>query len=218
MSGNTSATGGYLPEVARRPPDADTVQKALQQMVAAISTLPGELVRPRWQPMPPVQPDVTVTWASVGVQRVDADEYPYMKHVSDKALQPGMPPGYSIMQRHATLTVVCTIYGPAAEDVAGMLRDGLYVAQNFEPVRSLGLKLRTVHDLARNPELVNQQYINRVDLSLEFRMQLDRVYPIFDLDGADVTITDGRLTAKASVRGAAPIPPATRGRSGSSAR
>ena len=63
------------------------------------------------------------------------------------------------------------------------------------------------------PEVFNQQFIDRVDLRIEYRVQTDRIYPIFTLDGADVTITaDNGITSTASVRGAAPATsPARRG-------
>jgi hypothetical protein len=199
MSG-TSATGGYIGPVAPQPPTADAVQSGLQQMVTALSGLPGPLVRPRWQPMPPTQPDVATTWASIGVTMVEADEYPYLRHYGGTPMQPGMPPGYSVMQRHMTLTVVVTFYGPAAEDAAGMMRDGLYVGQNFEPLMSLGLKLRTIHDLARAPEEINRQYVDRVDLRLELRQQVNRTYPIFDLVGADVDLISESVSTSVSVR------------------
>jgi hypothetical protein len=206
MSGtNNSATGGYVIDTAPRP-SSDAIQAALQTMTAALSALPGTLVRPRWQPMPPVQPDANTTWASIGVVLIEADEFPFLSHVGSAVLAGQTMPGYTVMQRHMTLTVVATFYGPMADDTASMMRDAMYVPQNWEPLAALGIKLLTIHDLARQPELLNNQYIDRVDLRLELRMQQQRNYPIFDLDGADVSITDGRLNASASVRGAAPAP------------
>ena len=221
MSGrNTSATGGYLIDVPPPNPEGDALQAGLQAMAAALSGLPGTLVRPRWQAMPPVQPDLLATWASIGTLLTEADEFPVMKHVWDATLPGQTAPGYTILQRHSTLTVLVTFYGPEADEAAKRLRDGLYIPQNYEPLMPLGLKLRTVHDLARAPEVMNQQYVDRIDLRIEFRMLEERVYPIFNLDGADVNITDGRITAQASVRGASPASatPAGRGRSGLFAR
>lgn len=189
MAGNTSATGGFIldfpPPV---PPSAETIERALQTMTVALSGIPGPLVRPRWQPTPPVQPPPEITWASVGVSRVEMDDYPSIVH-DGATTWPGMPaPGVDRMQRHGTVTVMATFYGPAAEDAAGQMRDALYVPQNWEPMSPLQMKLRTVRDLARVPELVNQQWLNRIDLVLEFRVQLDRVYPIMNLNGADVNL------------------------------
>ena len=49
---NTSATGGYL--AGQLAPLADDeLDDAIQAAVASISGLPGDLVRPRWQPAGP---------------------------------------------------------------------------------------------------------------------------------------------------------------------
>jgi hypothetical protein len=97
------------------------------------------------------------------------------------------------MQRHSTITVLATFYGPQADAVAAQVRDALYVNQNYEGLMPVGLKLRTIHDLQRVPEIMNQQYIDRADLRMEFRAMSLRTYPIRDLAGADVTIdTDTR--------------------------
>jgi hypothetical protein len=116
-----------------------------------------------------------------------------------------LPPGYDVMTRHQTLTVEAAFYGPDAETTAGRVRDALYHPINLPPEGSpCGLKLREVHDLARMPELVNQQWINRIDLRIEYRQQIERRYAVFDLTGADVTLTDGHLTDTVSVRPPSP--------------
>jgi len=205
---NTSATGGFINPRPPHPVTGDALQRALQNMCAVLADLPGDLVRPRWQPMPPVQPDASVTWAGIGVTQFDADEYPSIVHVSDKAL-PGLPLGYDILQRHVTLTVMVSFYGPEADDAAGQFRDSLYIPQNYEPVLPIGLKLRTIHDLARSPELINQQFVNRVDLRLEFRAQTNRRYPVLNLIGADVDLHSDTAEVAVSLRPGMPPPQGT---------
>jgi hypothetical protein len=104
------------------------------------------------------------------------------------------------MQRHATITVLMTFYGPQADTVAAQVRDGFYIPQNYEGLAAVGLKLRTIHDLQRVPELINQQYVDRADLRMEFRVQSDRVYPIRDLAGADVTLNTDTTSETVAVR------------------
>ena len=211
MSDNTSATGGYIRDLPPGPISAEDIETALQAMASALSGLPGNMVRPRWQPTPPVQPDVSQTWASIGATMTEADEYPAIIHVGGTILPGQTNPGYSIMQRHQTLTVVVTFYGPNADGAASSLRDALYITQNWEPLLPQGIKLRTVHDLARVPEQINQQYIDRVDLRIEFRLQQNRIYPIFDLAGADVTITaDSGIAREVEVRPVGSPAPAIR--------
>ena len=191
-STNTSATGGYVIDVLPGPPMGEAITGALQNMVANLASLPGSLVRPRWQPMPPTQPPADVTWASVGVTRTEADDYPYLVHDGATQLVGAVGPGVDRMQRHSTITVLCTFYGPAAENAAAAWRDALYVPQNWEPLRALSIKFRNIRDLARVPELVNQQWIDRIDVEIELRHQIDRVYPILNLDGADIAMIANR--------------------------
>jgi hypothetical protein len=197
MSG-TSADGGFLTDHPPGPPSAEEVETALQACIAALAGLSGDLVRPRWQPLPPVQPDAATTWASVGVVGVEADNFPAIVHIGGQAL-PGLPNGYDVLTRHQTVTFEATFYGPRAEDCASKVRDALYLPLNLDPLRHLGLKLREVHDLARAPELVNQQWINRFDLRIDFRQQIDRIFAVLDLVGASVTVSDGEITSVADV-------------------
>lgn len=188
MSDNTSATGGYIIDRFPGPPSGEAITQALQQMIVALSGLSGTLVRPRWQPMPPSQPQPDITWAAVGVIRVEADQYPAIIHEGSRWLTGASGPGADRMQRHATLTVVASFYGPEAEACAAAVRDALYVPQNWEALHPLGLRLRTIEDLARNAEIINQQFIDRFDVRLELRQQFERVYPVLNLDGADAVL------------------------------
>ena len=190
MSGsiNTSATGGYLVDQPPKPAGHHALVHALQHMLSELTELPGNLVRPRWQPVMPTQPPADVTWAAIGVTQVEADEYPYIKHIGNVTMPGATGPGMDQMQRHLTITTLVSFYGPEADDKAGEFRDALYVGLNYGPVFDLGLKLRTVHDLSRAPEIINQQWIDRVDLQIEFRVQIDRYYAILNIDGAQVNL------------------------------
>jgi hypothetical protein len=188
VSGNTSATGGFIVDRPPLPITGEQVTRALQKTVMALTGLPGPLVRPRWQPMPPSQPQADVTWASVGVTQVETDDYPSIVHDGAGTFPGATAPGIDRMVRHSTLTALVTFYGPTAETLAASFRDGLYMPQNWEPLAPFGLKLREVRDLARAPEFVAQQWIDRFDVQVMLRQQTDRVYPIYNLDGADVIL------------------------------
>jgi hypothetical protein len=190
MSGNTSATGGYIP--ALPPPPAGggaEIAAALQSAIATLTGLPGNLVRPRWQATPPTQPPVTTTWASVGISGVEStDDYPFIRH--DGAMQvPGAPgPGADILTRQLTYKVIVTFYGPSPDVLAGLLRDGFYIQQNWEALHKLGCKLHTVRDLSWTPEMVNQQWVDRFDVEMTIRQMITRVYPVLNIVGADILL------------------------------
>ncbi|WP_285908116.1 hypothetical protein, partial [Pseudodesulfovibrio pelocollis] len=57
----SSASGGYLTP-ATAPLTQDQLVAVLHGAVSGITGLAAELIRPRWQPRPPKQPDHDVTW------------------------------------------------------------------------------------------------------------------------------------------------------------
>jgi hypothetical protein len=209
MSGsaaNDSSTGGYvLDRPLPGPPSGEQITAVVQNMVAQLSGLPGVLVRPRWQPFPPTQPAANVTWAAVGIIKTETDEYPYIAHDGTTQLAGAPGPGADRMQRHATVTIMASFYGPDAEDAAGSVRDALYIQQNMEPLAVIGAKILSVHDIQRAPEIINQQFIDRVDVSIELRQQIDRVYPILDIASAVAQVnTDQGSTLVTVVPGVPP--------------
>jgi hypothetical protein len=173
---------------------------ALQKLVMNLTGLPGTLVRPSWQPVPPAQPAVDVTWAAVGINRVDADDYPFIHHDGAVTLVGAPGPGADRMQRHYTYSILVTLYGPGSSDLAGTLSDAMYVSQNYEPLRAAGFKLRESRTQARNAEFVNQQWVDRIDVEITLRRQIDRVYPVLNIVGADAVIReDGGAIVEVSV-------------------
>jgi hypothetical protein len=62
-----SASGGYLVPVSPLPLDDEELGRRLSNVVAGVTGIPGNLVRPRWQKNPPPIPDEGVDWVAVGV-------------------------------------------------------------------------------------------------------------------------------------------------------
>lgn len=201
---NNSSTGGFILEAPPKPPSGTDIERIVQVMVVQLSGIPGPLVRPRYQLMPPTQPDAATTWASVGINMLEADNFPSIVHDGTVILPGQTLPGADRMQRHGTVQVLITFYGPEAEDCAGSVRDALHHPLNVDPLTAaVGMKVREVHDLARVPEFINQQWIDRVDMMISFRIQIDRAYPVLNIDGADVDVhtdTAGGTTTSVSIR------------------
>ena len=67
---NDSSSGGYLlPASAPAPLEGLDLLRFVQQWIVGVSGLPGEQVRPRWQPEPPDIPQAGTCWAAVGFSR-----------------------------------------------------------------------------------------------------------------------------------------------------
>ncbi len=179
---NTSATGGYLAPVAASPPleDAD-LDAQFQQAVAGITGLPGQNVRPRWQPTNPKQPEPSVNWCAIGVMDITPDAGPYLKHI-------GAGQGQDDLNRHEQIELACTFYGPQAQRYAAALRDGLALPQNIEALNQVGIAFVECQPFRPVPELVNQQWIRRYDMALTFRRQVKRTYGVLNVLSADAVL------------------------------
>lgn len=182
MSGNTSATGGYLLSTSLSPEDDDLVD-LFQGLVVGLTGLDPTLVRPRWQPQPPTQPAVTTNWCAIGVTKFEAIDYPQM------VLDPATNYTTVDMGRLERIDLIASFYGPNATSTAGSFRDGLYVAQNLYVLSQQGIKMRSADDMVYVPELINSQWIPRSDLHCSFMRMLGRVYPIEQILSASVQVT-----------------------------
>jgi len=158
----------------------------LQAHVAGIIGLPGNLVRPRWQPNPPPTPDVSVDWVACGITRVVANFEAAIHHYGDAT---GGLAGYDRVRRQEQVTYRVSCYGPHAGDNCSMLRDGLYVEQNrqFWKLNAVGLvEAQTIDHV---PMLFRQQWRDCYDLEIIVNREVRRVYLIRDLVRAKGTIT-----------------------------
>lgn len=163
--------------------DDEALAAFIQITVAGITGIPGQLVRPRWQPEPLPQPPQSTNWIAVGVTERIGQDYPY-EHVS-----PTPPYDMDItftQQRQERLEVLASCYGPNAGATATALRDGLYLGPNRDFLKTMGINVREVGDARTAPEMVAAGYLNKVDVPLSFMRQVDRTYAILSLLGVEI--------------------------------
>lgn len=190
----TSATGGRLLPLASILDDEALID-FLQETVAGVSGLPGQLVRPRWQAEPPNLPDFGTDWAAIGITDREADTYPVIEH--DPTGQ-----GADRLIRHERLDLLCSFYGPHAGSLAALLRDGLFIAQNREALLLVGMALVEVSGSTRAPALVKERYTDRTDITVTLRREIRRTYPVLNLLSAQLALGYGNAL---SFSGAGPI-------------
>lgn len=177
---NDSSTGGYLQPYGVQPADDAALDAQIQALVVGITGLDGTLVRPRWQPNPPKQPDYNVNWAAVGIQSRTGDDTSALIHYKDPVTSPTLD-GHSELRRHEVLEIVASFYGPNSTGYASLFRDGLSVSQNREVIQSQGMGLIDVAPAIMVPDLVNQQWLRRVDVTMRIRRAVSRTYPVENL-------------------------------------
>ncbi|QKS60893.1 hypothetical protein [Cupriavidus gilardii] len=182
---NDSSTGGYLsPAVASPPLEDDALDDLLHDLVAGVTGLPGNMVRPRWQPTVPKQPEPSVNWCAIGVTVQTNDAGPAIQHDPTGD-------GSDVYQRHQDIELLCTFYGPAAKGYAQMLVDGLAIPQNSEQLGLNDMKFVSAGTIRAAPDLVNQQWVRRYDVTVALRRKITRTYPVLNLLSAQVkTETD----------------------------
>lgn len=172
---NTSATGGYLSPAVVSPPLADAdLDAQFQALVVGVTGLAGQYVRPRWQSVMPKQTEPGTNWCAISVVKIDPDDSPNIEH---------NPAGNGAdhMTRHEDIVVMATFYGPSAQQNAFLLRDGCMMAQNNEALNAVGISFVNSESVLPVPELVNQQWIRRYDIRLNFRRVVSRDYATLNL-------------------------------------
>lgn len=163
------------------------VETRLRLFVSAITGLDKTLVRKRWNQKPATQPSFGTDWCAVGVVRVRTIGNPDFQGNKGNIQKPDS--GDVVSQRHQTLFCLASFYGQNAQENADLLRDGLGIPQNNSWLQSQGLTVQNVDDEATHvPEFVNQQWLDRYDLSFQIGRKLTRTFGVRTIANADFEI------------------------------
>jgi len=204
---NDSSTGGYLaPSVAAPPAEDDALDDLLQMMVCGITGLDGSLVRPRWQPTVPKQPEPSVNWCALGVSVQTNDAGPAIRHEGsflDNVIVEGgtevvMDSGPVLFSdgdgrdtyiRHQDIELLCSFYGPSAKGYVQRLADGMSIPQNHEQLGQDDMAFVSASEIRAASDLVNQQWVRRYDMTIYLRRKISRTYPVLNLRSAQASTT-----------------------------
>ena len=173
MSLPSSATGGFLKPTTPFPPDGGSFDDLLQAVVVGVTGLPGDYVFPRWQPEPPEQPPQLTNWCAIGETSSDPQGFSYGE------FHPDTVTGGSMEQvTYDTVEVIASFYGPDCMSFANLLRQGLQISQNRDTLISVGVAYIGPYGIRRVPELINNVWVDRADLTLMFNRIQSRTYNI----------------------------------------
>jgi len=185
---NTSATGGYLTPTTG-PVDDQALRRFLQAMIVGVTGLTGPMVRPLWQKNPPPIPNIDVDWIAFGITEQRPDANPFHKQNANNAT----------LIRHEEFDVRCSVYGPSCQNYTGRLREAMYLAQNRENLYLAGMGLVGFSPTTHIPELINDRWFERADITMTLRREIKREYPILNFVAAEGTIKANRATETLSI-------------------
>lgn len=172
----SSATAGYIAPSAAAAYDT-TLEDVLQAAVVGLSGLSGALVRPRWQPEPPQQPSFTTDWCAFGIVRTTVDLFAVDRHDPAAA-------GTNRVERDEILHVMHSFYGPNAHSNCERFRDGFEIAQNRDTLFANGIGLIEVGEAVILPALLKEQWVKRVDTTVQYRRRTSRTYQVLTITSA----------------------------------
>lgn len=179
---NTSATGGPLtPTPAPAPLEGAALQNFLHDWFMGITALPGNMIRPRWQPEPANMPTNADNWLAFGIVRRESDTFASEQHVASGS-------GYNELRRHEVLNIALSFYGPDADNFAHLLREGMQVAQNREVLTLNSMGLVESGEVVAVPELVKNKWYYRVDMTVRIRRQIVRRYAVESLQSSRIEL------------------------------
>ena len=181
---NTSATGGYLLEGSPKPSEGQALRRFLHGVLVGVTGLSNSLVRQSWEANPAPVPSIETDWLAFGIesQRAEAGD-PYHRQRED---------GSALLIRHEELDVACIFYGPNAQGNANLLRDSMYLAQNRESMYAVNMGLVGFSETFHVPELINDRFFDRADITMTLRREIRREYPVLNFVGADGAILANR--------------------------
>ncbi len=178
---NSSVAGFLAPITA--PIYDNPLDDFFHAFLVALSTLPGDLVRPRWQPEPPNIPDFTTDWLAWGITEIEEDRFAFQDQLSDDQ---------AIVERDEIMTMLMSFYGPRAGQFAKQVSASMQLSQNRSYLRSQKITVVEVLDQVRIPALTKELWVPRVDQRVRFRRRASWVYPIRTIESAQLSVDNER--------------------------
>lgn len=165
---------GYLGPTSVTQPEGTPFEDWLHDLFAGITGFPGDMIRPSWQWTPAPRPDINTDWMAFGINTKAFDFTPAHVHRDTGD-------GYDIVQEHEIVEIICTFYGPNVDYNLNLLRRGIYIDQNRAAMRAAGVGLIETDTGRFVPEVFNERWWSRGDLTVILRREIRMTYPILNL-------------------------------------
>jgi len=175
-AGPDSSAAGFLRPLSS-PIYDDPLDDYFHEFLVGLSGIPGDLVRPRWQPEPPNQPNFTINWLAFGFPRITEDAFAYQGQGPDN-------PETGLVQRDEVLTMLMSFYGPQGGQIGKQVSASIQLSQNRAYLRTQQISLIEVEDQIKLPALLKEKWVPRVDINVRFRRRAGWVFAIRSVESA----------------------------------
>ena len=166
---NDSTTAGYLTTIGDVPSYDSDLEREVSRWIRGVTGIDTSLVYPRWTDPQPQIPKNGTTWCEFGITTLPGTAPPANIQISDEQ---------SEQWTWEQVSVICCFYGPQGASVATLFRAGLYVEQNNAELNRSGLSLVDVGTIYNLPELINNQWVRRYDITVTLSRKNVRTYGI----------------------------------------
>lgn len=174
-----STQAGYLTEQGADAVYGGDLDRLLSRWFRGVSGYDAKMVKPRWQQTQAALPPVTADWCAFGVTGVRGDFSVAMETVDSES---------DNLFRHESIDCLASFYGPNGMSMASVFRDGSSVVQNNETLKDAGMTLYNVGDIINFPELINNQWVRRYDVSITVRRKVTRNFAIRSIKSAETKL------------------------------
>jgi hypothetical protein len=182
---NNSSTAGFLAPVTA-PVEGDSLEDLFHDTIAGVTGIAPDLVRPRWQPEPPNQPDFDADWVAFGIVTTKSDTFTFTGH------DPTIPA--DIVERDEVLTILHSFYGPNGQALMNRFSNGIQVEQNRVLLSDAGIKLVEFQEVGQIPALLKDIWVRRFDCRLIYRRRLRYSYAVLNVVAPPIGVAAAVIT------------------------
>lgn len=178
---NDSTAAGYLTPVGDVPAYDQELEREISRWIRGLTGLNKNLVYPRWTDPQTQIPKNGITWCAFGITTIPEDDNPAYVQTDAGAEQ----------WSHETVEILTCFYGPQGMATAKQFRAGIFVSQNNDELNRAGMSFMQCGRVLNLPELINNQWVRRYDLSVQLRRKVIRTYDIKTVIETDNPIITG---------------------------
>jgi hypothetical protein len=178
------------------PYEGQDLNRFFQNWFVGLTNLSTNSVLTEYQSEPPIIPQAGVAWCSFKYERIDSNEFPFIKHESS----------FDLIQNHEMFKIHLTFYdlgtNGQASYLAALVRDNIKIPWNVYYLQNNGFNLRGTEGPIVIPVIFKQRWMYKELLYIYVMRNCTRQYNVYDVDSVNIElITSSDLILNGSVEG-----------------